>query len=931
MFKFEKEQLEAIETNDKHLRIIACAGSGKTTTIAGKVAFLLNPQNNFNIQPKNIIAFTYTDRAAAELKNKILKFIKNEPELVNLKGLADIYVGTIHGWCLKVLQENEYEYRKFSVLDEIKLQLFVDRNYEKIGMKDITKIGSSNVNMKIFTDTKKFIQLMNIIRESEKQSDLPVNVNLALEKYTNILKENCYFDFTMIMDEAINKLEDKKELYKKINEDLKFLIIDEYQDINPIQDKLIRKLYETSSAFITVVGDDDQNIYQWRGSNNKFIKHFLSEFSPSKEIKLEKNYRSSKGITILAENLIEKNDRISKKMISEEKQIFTKNEDVLYNYFDNISEENDFIVNTINKLKGTEFIEGDTKRGLDYSDFAILLRTWGKASKIVKKFEENNIPYITAGVNQLFETSEIKAAIAIFHFLDKSIFDYELRKQWLAIPYNRIKLNKLEKAIINLKEKYPELNISKSSGKIDYDYNLQDIFWSFLQDAEITEDIFQDDNQAEIRMYNLGKFSQVIYDYEFINFSSSTPNFHLFNFLNFVKYAAVDYYPEGWINNPYKTPSAVQIMTIHQAKGLEFPAVFIPGMNQNYLPVKKPGGLNEWHFLDKSLIKNQERYEGNLEDERRLLYVALTRAQKYLFISRAPDLENQLYRKESKFVQELLESDHIIVSYIPIFQNKKYLTSQPKEQVINILLNFSILKDFFICPYRFKLVSMYGFCYPLNRRMGFGKSMHDSLMELHKRIKNGDFLNEDDIQKIASRQSHFPYIGTSEKLKIMVEKVEQNVCEYYNKNKDSLKFIEFVEQEILLNLNDGILVNGRIDLIKKRGNENKYETTIIEFKSDDDPLSSKVTKEQLKLYALGHKELTGQKADYIQIYNIKTNEKEAPYVLMDEHLIEMQNKIHKAAEKIRIQSFNKADSKYVCNKNNCYQYQLCSAGIKHNR
>ncbi len=730
----------------------------------------------------------------------------------------------------------------------------------------------------------------------------------------------------MIMDEAVKRFDEKKELYNRIKEDLKYLIVDEYQDINPIQNRLITKLHETSNAKITVVGDDDQNIYQWRGSNSIFIKQFLDNYKPSTEVKLETNYRSSKGITTLAESVIERNDRIEKKMVSAENQQFIKREDVLFNSFDNIPAENEFIADTINNLVGTAFSEEGVERGLDYSDFAILLRAWSKAKSIVDKLEEKGIPYITAGVNQLFETPEVIAARGIFQFLDKSISDEDFQNLWLSIPRNTIKKEKLLLAITRLKKKYPELNISKK-GKLDYDYNLQKIYWDFLKDAAVTEECFYDDTQAEIRMFNLGKFSHVVYDFEFINYASSKPSFHLFNFLNFIHYAAVDYYPEGWLNNPYKTPRAVQIMTVHQAKGLEFPAVFIPGMNKNYLPAKKPGGLNEWHFLSKSLIKNQSRYEGTIEDERRLFYVALTRPQKYLFITRAPDLNNQLYRKESTFVQEVLEVEDIIISATPNFAHKKRLIPTPKERAINISLNFSILKDYFECPYRFKLVSMYGFLVPLNRRMGFGKSMHDSLMELHKRVKLGDEIDNNEVIKIAERQSHFPYMGTSTQLGVMVDLVKRKVMEYYKKNKESLKSVQFVEQEILLNLDDGILVNGRIDLIKKKLYDDKYETTIIEFKSDDDPQKSKVTTEQLKLYGLGHKELTGQKADYIQIYDIKSNTRQPLYVLEEKHLEEMQTKIRNTASEIRNQHFERIDKKEICL--NCFECKVCSAGIKY--
>ncbi len=321
MLNFTKNQREAIISNNSNLRIIACAGSGKTSTIAAKVAFLLNKKNNPDIEPKNIIAFTYTERSGAELKNKILKFIKEDAEVKDTRGLADMYIGTIHGWCLKALQDNEYQYHKFSVLNDIKLRLFVDKNYENIGMKDITKIGNDSVCMKIFVDTGRFIQLMNIIRESEINGELTKNIKIAKSKYEKLLKDNCYFDFTMIMTEAYEKLLEKGELYKKINRDLKFLIVDEYQDINPIQERLIRQLYLSANPIITVVGDDDQNIYQWRGSNNELIKNFLKQYSPANEVVLKENFRSSKGITSLAETIISSNTRISKSMESDRSNI----------------------------------------------------------------------------------------------------------------------------------------------------------------------------------------------------------------------------------------------------------------------------------------------------------------------------------------------------------------------------------------------------------------------------------------------------------------------------------------------------------------------------------------------------------------------------------------------------------------------------------
>lgn len=921
-------QTEAIECNDQNLRIIACAGSGKTSTVAEKVAYLLNPRNQLGVEPKNIIAFTYTEKAAAELKHKILKLVKESEDLKDIKGMADMYVGTIHGWCLKALQENEYMYQKFSVLNDVKLRLFVDKNYKKIGMTDITKISDPDVNMKIFVDTGRFIQLMNVIRESELSGPLPDHIAVAKEKYESTLKSNYYFDFTMIMTEAVNKLLERKELYNRVKSDLRYLIVDEYQDVNPIQERLIETLYDVAGPILTVVGDDDQNIYQWRGSNNAFIKDFKNKYSPAHEVKLEMNFRSSKGITALAEHIIEKNDRLEKGMDSAEAQMFVKNEDVLFNEFADIEEENEFMARMIESLHGTAFLEERVTRGLDYSDFAILLRTWSKTESICKTLQDHGIPFVTAGVNNLFSVAEAKAAAGIFEYLSKEIDALALKELWLRdIPYSRIDESKLDQAITELGEAFPENHIDGKGNPI-WAYNLQNVFWDFLARAEITEERFDHLVQSEIIMYNLGKFSQVLNDFEEINFNSAPPSFHLFNFRNFLKYAAKDYYPEGWIDNPYKTPRAVQIMTVHQAKGLEFPAVFIPGLNKNYLPAKKPGGLTEWHFLSPSLIKNQARYVGNIEDERRLFYVALTRAQKYLFVSRAPDANNQLYRKPSEFVQDLIASP-AIVSNIPDFSRLPRVAPQPKDEVISLTLNFSVLKDFFECPYRFKLVSMYGFCYPLDQRMGMGRSLHNSLMEIHKRSKLGDVLTGDRAQEIAQDQSNFPYIGSSVMLMQMKDIIKDKVLEYFDKNRASLHQVEYVEQEIQLNLDDSILVTGKIDLIKKNIYENKYETTIIEFKSKHDVQNQKTTEQQLNLYAVGHLELTGEKADYIQIYDLDENQESIRKFLQPGHIDETKASIAKAASVIRLQQFYRVDDASTCK--GCFQYRLCSAGIKHHK
>lgn len=176
-FTYTQEQQKAIEADNQYLRIIACAGSGKTTTLVGKLSYILNKDD---LKPENIIAFTFTEKAANELKNKVIK------ELKDIHGLADIQIGTIHSWCLKSLQDNLYKYQNYSVLDEIKLKIFVDKYYEQIGMKYVLK-NTSNTPMRRFVDTSNFISIMGILREMNlDQNIIPENLKIALDLYKNI-------------------------------------------------------------------------------------------------------------------------------------------------------------------------------------------------------------------------------------------------------------------------------------------------------------------------------------------------------------------------------------------------------------------------------------------------------------------------------------------------------------------------------------------------------------------------------------------------------------------------------------------------------------------------------------------------------------------------------------------------------------------------
>jgi DNA helicase-2/ATP-dependent DNA helicase PcrA len=920
---YTQSQIDAINTLDKNLQIIACAGSGKTQVISQRVVNILKQKPD--IQPVNILAFTYTEKAAAELKTRILRLCKEQ--LGETQGLAEIHIGTIHAWCLRVLQDHVYEFQKYSVLDEIKLKLFVDRNYKFIGMQDL--------GMEWGKDTGRFVALMGIMREAELASgkQYPADLLAALQQYEETLHRHCYFDFTMVMTETVKRLEHDPVFRERLGKILRYLIVDEYQDVNPVQERLIERLVGLGPN-ICVVGDDDQTIYQWRGSDIRAIQHFCKKYPNVEYIKLEDNFRSTSGVVATAVTIIGHNvQRLPKAMNAAGHQKYERG-DILYNQYANETEENAFIVNSIRHLRGVAFQDSPDAeiRGLDYADMVVLLRTWKKARLIMAALSEADIPFIVTGVNELFERSEAKAARAIFEYLKGEIGPDALMAYWKAVT-PALTEEAIDRGIKALADHGP------MSGVYYAHFSLQEAFWSFLEAAGICEELFHDPNQPviagnhpeEIIFYNLGMFSRMIDDYEVINFKTE-PKYQIGNFLNFMRYAADGYYPEGWLENTYKTPNAVRIMTIHQAKGLEFPVVFLPGLNRNYIPLKKPGGKQVWHHLDKELIKDQQRYEGTDEDERRLFYVAITRSQKYLFLSRAPewnwekDKPNQLYQHETIFCKEVAHSPHLFTSKDRDYSERARSVPRPKTENQTLLLNFSILRNFFDCPYRFKMVSMYRFVQPLAVEMGFGKAVHNMLMELHRRVLDNEEMNTSQIPYLLETHLYLPYADKN--IQHAAERRAGKILQdYFDLNQQEFNKIAFAEKDIQINLGDGVMVNGRMDLIKKVNLDGIVETTIVDFKSTQDAQSRDLTMEQLSLYALGYQDLTGEKADFLQIYNL---DEELPHPdkqeLTYKDLNATRERIVNAAKDIRNNQLGKTCDATKCA--TCYQKRLCSGVIQ---
>ena len=366
-------QEQAVMYSGRNLQLIACAGSGKTEVVARHVAHLLTKEDAGRLEPRNIVAFTFTEKAAAELKERILRRT-NEAAGGDITGMAEMYVGTIHGFCQGLLQKEVPKYLKYEVLDEIRQTLYVNRKSRLTGLTTSTTVNGRNLRR--YVDTGRYLSALAMLREDDVNSQRldGCSVAVGLEQYRNQIAQDSYFDFSAMLESAVAELSSNAGLRERIAGRVKYIIVDEYQDVNSIQERLVCLLHDLGAG-LCVVGDDDQTIYQWRGSSVENILKFEQNYPSVKQIRIEENFRSSEGVVETARGFIDSVEpRLPKVMQSADAQPYEVG-DVVALHFDSPEEEAGYIAKTIKSLRGIAFDDGDGVRGLSYSDMAVLLRS----------------------------------------------------------------------------------------------------------------------------------------------------------------------------------------------------------------------------------------------------------------------------------------------------------------------------------------------------------------------------------------------------------------------------------------------------------------------------------------------------------------------------------------------------------------------------
>jgi DNA helicase-2/ATP-dependent DNA helicase PcrA len=328
-----------------------------------------------------------------------------------------MFVGTIHAFCLELLKTETAKYLKFEVLNEVQRGLFVDRNCKQSGLTASTDLNGTP--LKRYRDTPHYITALSILREADVEAKHLNGCTLVdgLESYRSLLDERSYLDYSSILEAAVDILTNDPGVRERLAERVKYVIVDEYQDVNPVQEAILWSLHELG-ARVCVVGDDDQTIYQWRGSDVENILTFATRYPEVDQIPIEENFRSSDGIVETARPFIEQNAaRLKKAMKPTGAQPYEPG-DIGALSFASAVEEAQHIAATAQALRGVAFTEDGKERGLSWSDMAILLRSVkANAEPIADALHAAGIPFVVTGMTNLFGTSEAEAARQLFYFM----------------------------------------------------------------------------------------------------------------------------------------------------------------------------------------------------------------------------------------------------------------------------------------------------------------------------------------------------------------------------------------------------------------------------------------------------------------------------------------------------------------------------------
>lgn len=947
-----QEQKHAVEYNSGPLLIVAGAGTGKTTVITRKIAYLIEQKL---AKPDEILALTFTEKAAGEMQERA--------DLLLPLGYYDSWISTFHSFGERILKAHALDIgipNDFKLLDDAAQWMLVYNNFEKFNLEYYKPLGNPSkfidsllthfskckdelitpedylnyvTNLKLNlsnpakTKKQKHEAKQEIINQELDSTELArlEEVSNAYHVYQKLLLDKNFLDFGDLINYCLHLFKKRPKILEFYQNKFKYILVDEFQDTNFSQYELVRLLAGKHSN-IAVVGDDDQSIYKFRGASVSNILKFKKDFPKLKEVTLVENYRSGKEILDLAYNFIQKNnpDRLEIKLKIDKQLKANKTEKGKISLLEakDLSEELLEVCKKIKQLK-TDINS--------WNDFAILIRSNSAADELLPILANNSIPHTFVASTGLYKKPIIQDLISYAQVLNDFHNSFALYRV-LNLPIFKISGLDLSKLLEHSNKKTLSLFESLEQGKIISGISEQAIKKIDLVLKNIKEhhNLITSKTAAE-------SYVEIIKDLEFAKrleaetlensenrelveqfykqvekFEKEETDKSLHNFLRILelKQEAGD---EGKINfDPNLGPESVKVMTVHSSKGLEFENVFIINMVDQRFPTRqKSGGIDIPEALIKDILPGGDFH---LQEERRLFYVALTRAKTNLFLTWAKDYGGKTLKKPSVFLKEteLIPSEKINqATGKVVFGNT--VEKRDLIQVNHVLperFSYSQINDFLTCPLKYKYKNYLKLPLPGTHHLSFGVTIHKVFEEYLKYFQNLNNFTQQDLFGKSKQNPKLPefklledyyqkywidewYPSKKEKENYR-KKGYQMLREFYNHNEKNIPKPKFIEKSFYLPLGK-YKFTGKLD----RADFLNNGIAILDYKTGKTPKKTdKKDLDQLYIYQWAAQEYFEEKVTALKYWYLQEPTFIEEELATPEQIEELKSRLLDVIEKI---------------------------------
>lgn len=905
------QQKEAVTTTEGPLLIIAGAGTGKTTVIARRIAYIIEKKL---AKPAEILALTFTDKSAGEMEERVDQLVPY--------GFIDTWISTFHAFGDRVLRDNAFDIGltpDFKVLSRPQQVLFFTQNLFRFDLTYYRPLGNPTkfifAILSFFSRLKDenispqdFLKFANKFKNEDKLEIQKIReLAEVFEKYEKYKDEAGVLDFGDQVTKVIDMFKKRPSILKSYHGKFKYILVDEYQDTNFSQNILV-KMFSQKHQNICVVGDDDQSIYKFRGAAISNIIDFKKDFPKTKQVVLTQNYRSTQAILDCSYKLIKHNDpdrleiqnKIDKKLKSNKKQYGKSPQEI---FAPTISEEADLVAEQIKKLISKNRKANGQRQiaAYKYRDFAILVRANSQADYFIRSLNLKGIPHKFIGSSGLYSRIEIKILISflkaissiddslnVFNLLTSEIYDIPQEDALKLISLSKRKNRPLWSLISRQDEQFFEnLDISpksqekikkvsedlKKSMELSKKENVGKVLYSYLTNSNYLKNLDKNETvENQIKIQNIAKFFEKIKEFEQIASIETVTQF--IDYLEAIQQsgddpATVDYDPDT---------DAVNVMTIHSAKGLEFPVVFMVNLTSDRFPTRQRSQQIE---IPTELIKETlPSGDWHQQEERRLFYVGATRAKEKLFFTWSKDVGGKRAKKISPFVLESLDkikSASALIKLSPLEKIEKFaptpiLPGQISFLDVDVLkLTQGSLDDYLTCAFKYRYVHILRLPILRHHAIIYGSALHITVAAFNRSKKSGKLISLPQLLEVFENSwdsEGFLTIEHEEKRKAQGKLA---ISQFYKRESKNKNIPSLIEQPFKFSL-PGVTINGRFDRVDVRSGS-KIE--IIDYKSSeniDQERANSQAKEstQLAIYALYYTKTHRIIPEKVSLYFLET-------------------------------------------------------------